>query len=79
MQTLGPGIEVVGAQAQPQDRDLQIALLSMPFAFGTNRGHDPGRGFPIFAPSLRELRSGAQKSETAVSRSGFAGRARKAA
>ena len=41
VQTLGPGIEVVGAQAEPQDSDLQIALLSMPFAFGTNQNTIP--------------------------------------
>lgn len=41
VQTLGPAIEVVGAQAQPRDGDFQIALLSMPLAFDTDLGTIP--------------------------------------
>jgi len=36
LQTLGPAIDVTDSQSQPRDDDLQIALLSMPFALGTD-------------------------------------------
>jgi tetratricopeptide (TPR) repeat protein len=66
LQSLGPTIEVTGSTSQPNDGDLQIALLSMPRAFGTDLGT-----VPAAVPYLRAEPERVQKWRGKIGTGGF--------
>jgi tetratricopeptide (TPR) repeat protein len=66
LQTLGPTIEVRGSTSQPGDGDFQIALLSMPRAFGTDLAN-----IPADVPYLRAEPERVRKWNDKIGYSGF--------
>jgi tetratricopeptide (TPR) repeat protein len=66
LRTLDPRIAVTDSTSQPKDGDLQIALLSMPRASGTNIGDIPAE-----VPYLRAEPDRVQKWKDKIGDSGF--------